>query len=188
MKGLVKDIKVALKNDPAARNWLEVLLTYPGVRALHKHRIAHFFYRIKLKLLARMISEWARFLTGIDIHPAAEIAHGVFIDHGAGVVIGATAVVEEGVIIYQGVTLGGKGDGKVGKRHPTVKRGAVIYAGAKVLGDITVGECAIVGASSVVRQDVPANATVVGIPARVIKIRTCPCECLLEEPVSEQMP
>ena len=187
MLGIVKDIKAALKNDPAARNWFEVLITYPGVKALHRHRIAHFFYKIKLRLLARMISQMTRFWTGIEIHPGAKIAKGVFIDHGSGVVIGETAVVEEGVVIFQGVTLGGKGTEKEGKRHPTVRKNAVIYAGAKVLGNITVGENAIVGASSVVRHDVPDNATVAGVPAKIIRIRTTPCECLLKEPVSDEV-
>ncbi len=183
MLGIVADVKAALKNDPAARNGFEVWLTYQGVHALRNHRVANFFYRIKLKLLARIISNFGRHFTGIEIHPAAKIAKGVFIDHGAGVVIGETSVIEEGVVIYQGVTLGGKGDftAKGKKRHPTVKKNAVIYAGAKILGDITVGENAIVGASAVVLNDVPDNATVVGVPAKVIKIRKGPCERLLAE-------
>ena len=187
MNGIVKDIKAALKNDPAARNWFEVWLTYPGIKALSNHRVAHFFYRIKLKLLARIISGWGRHFTGIEIHPAAKIAHGVFIDHGAGVVIGETTEIEEGVVIYQGVTLGGKGDGTVKgeKRHPTIKKNAVIYAGVKILGNITVGENAIIGAGSVVLHDVPDNATVVGVPGKVIKIRKTPCECLLKENVDD---
>ena len=183
MLGIIADIKAALKNDPAARNGFEVWLTYQGVHALSNHRVANFFYRIKLKLLARVVSAWGRHFTGIEIHPAAKIAKGVFIDHGAGVVIGETSVIEEGVVMYQGVTLGGKGDTAVKgtKRHPTVKKNAVIYAGAKILGDITVGESAIVGASSVVLKDVPDYATVVGVPARVIKVRTCPCAHPLNE-------
>ncbi len=126
-------------------------------------------YRIKFKLLARLTSQWAKLLTGIEIHPAAKIAGGVFIDHGAGVVIGETAEIEEGVVIYQGVTLGGTGK-ETGKRHPTVKKGVVISAGAKVLGGFTVGEYAKIGAGAVVLKEVPAYATVVGVPGKVVRI------------------
>lgn len=168
-KRLRADINAAKKNDPAARNKFEIWLTYSGVHALSWYRVAHFFYKIKLKLLARMISQTARFFTGIEIHPAAKIAGGVFIDHGAGVVIGETAEVEEGVVIYQGATLGGTGKEK-GKRHPTVKRGAIISAGARVLGGFTVGEYAKIGANAVVLREVPPYATVVGVPAHVVRI------------------
>ena len=168
-KRLRADINAAKKNDPAARNKFEIWLTYSGVHALSWYRVAHFFYKIKLKLFARMISQTARFFTGIEIHPAAKIAGGVFIDHGAGVVIGETAEVEEGVVIYQGATLGGTGKEK-GKRHPTVKRGAIISAGARVLGGFTVGEYAKIGANAVVLREVPPYATVVGVPAHVVRI------------------
>ncbi len=168
-KKLRADIDAAMKNDPAARNRLEVYLTYSGVRALIWHRRAAFLYKIKLKLLARMLSQWAKFRTGIEIHPAAKIAAGVFIDHGAGVVIGETAEVETGVVIYQGVTLGGTGKER-GKRHPTVRKNAIISCGAKVLGGFEVGEGAKIGAGAVVLQEVPPYATVVGVPARVVKI------------------
>lgn len=168
-KRLRADINAAKKNDPAARNKFEIWLTYSGVHALSWYRVAHFFYKIKLKLLARMISQTARFFTGIEIHPAAKIAGGVFIDHGAGVVIGETAEVEEGVVIYQGATLGGTGKEK-GKRHPTVKRGAIISAGARVLGGFTVGEYAKIGANAVVLREVPPYATAVGVPAHVVRI------------------
>lgn len=168
-KRLRADINAAKKNDPAARNKFEIWLTYSGVHALSWHRVAHFFYKIKLKLLARMISQTARFFTGIEIHPAAKIAGGVFIDHGAGVVIGETAEVEEGVVIYQGATLGGTGKEK-GKRHPTIKRGAIISAGARVLGGFTVGEYAKIGANAVVLREVPPYATVVGVPAHIVRI------------------
>ena len=168
-KRLRADINAAKRNDPAARNKFEIWLTYSGVHALSWYRVAHFFYKIKLKLLARMISQMARFFTGIEIHPAAKIAGGVFIDHGAGVVIGETAEVEEGVVIYQGATLGGTGKEK-GKRHPTVKRGAIISAGARVLGGFTVGEYAKIGANAVVLREVPPYATVVGVPAHVVRI------------------
>ncbi len=168
-KNLSKDLTAAKKNDPAARNKFEILLTYSGVHALMWYRLARFFYRIKLKLIARMISQAGRFFTGVEIHPAAKIEGGVFIDHGMGVVIGETAEVKTGVVIYQGVTLGGTGK-EHGKRHPTVLEGAVIYAGARVLGNITVGKNAKVGASAVVLKDVPDGATVVGIPAKIVKI------------------
>ncbi len=167
--GLRKDIAAAKRNDPAARNKFEIWLTYSGVRALIWHRRANFFYRIHLKLFARMLSQWAKFRTGIEIHPAAKIAAGVFIDHGAGVVIGETAEVEEGVVIYQGVTLGGTGKER-GKRHPTIRKNAVISSGAKVLGGFTVGEGARIGAGAVVLKEVPPYATVVGIPARIVRI------------------
>lgn len=168
-KNLRKDIRAAKANDPAARNKFEIWLTYSGVHALSWHRVARFFYKIKFKLLARMLSQTAKFFTGIEIHPAAKIAGGVFIDHGAGVVIGETAEIEEDVVIYQGVTLGGTGKEK-GKRHPTVKRGAVISAGAKILGGFTVGEYAKIGAGAVVLKEVPPYATVVGVPGLVVKI------------------
>lgn len=162
------DLKAVKKNDPAARHKLEIFLTYAGPRALRWYRCARFFYKIKFKLLARMISNRARMLTGIEIHPAAKIGKGVFIDHGTGVVIGETAEVGENVIIYQGVTLGGTGKDK-GKRHPTIKENVKIYAGAKVLGNIVVGENSIIGAQAVVLKDVPPNCTVVGVPAKVVK-------------------
>jgi len=168
-KRLRADIRAAKANDPAARNKFEIFLTYSGVKALSWHRWANFLYRIKLKLLARITSQYAKWRTGIEIHPAAKIAGGVFIDHGMGVVIGETAEIEEGVVIYQGVTLGGTGKEK-GKRHPTVKRGAIISAGAKVLGGFTVGEYAKIGAGAVVLKEVPAYATVVGVPGKVVRI------------------
>ena len=156
-------------NDPAARTRFEVWLTYSGGKALRKYRRANFFYKHNMKLLARIISQRAKKKTGIEIHPAATIEPGVFIDHGSGVVIGETAVVETGCIIYQGVTLGGTGKDKGKKRHPTIKRDCVIGAGAKVLGGITINENCKIGAGSVVLSDVPANSSVVGIPGRVIK-------------------
>lgn len=168
-KKLCADIRAAKKFDPAARSKFEIWLTYSGVHALSWHRWANFLYRIKLKLLARITSQIAKFFTGIEIHPAAKIAGGVFIDHGDGVVIGETTEIEEDVVIYQGVTLGGTGKEK-GKRHPTIKKGAIISAGAKVLGGFTVGEYAKIGAGAVVLKEVPAFATVVGVPARVVRI------------------
>ena len=168
-KRLRADINAAKKNDPAARSKFEIWLTYSGVHALSWHRWAHFLYKIKLRLLARITSQFAKFITGIEIHPAAKIAGGVFIDHGAGVVIGETAEIEQDVVIYQGVTLGGTGKEK-GKRHPTIKRGAIISAGAKVLGGFTVGEYAKIGAGAVVLKEVPAYATVVGVPGKIVRI------------------
>ena len=170
-KNLRADIKAAKENDPAARNWFEILLTYSGVHALSWHRVAHFFHKIKLKLIARIISQLGRFFTGIEIHPAAKIEGGVFIDHGMGVVIGETAEVHKGTVIYQGVTLGGTGK-EHGKRHPTIMEDVVISAGAKVLGGFTVGKGAKIGAGAVVLKEVPPYATVVGIPGRVVRIRT----------------
>lgn len=163
------DIRAAKLNDPAARSKFEIWLTYSGVHALSWHRWAHFLYKIKLKTLARITSQFAKWLTGIEIHPAAKIAGGVFIDHGVGVVIGETAEIEKGVVIYQGVTLGGTGKEK-GKRHPTIKKGAMISAGAKILGGFTVGEYAKIGAGAVVLKEVPAYATVVGVPGNVVRV------------------
>ena len=166
---LRKDIAAAKRNDPAARSKFEIWLTYSGVHALSWHRWANRLYRMHLKLLARMTSQWAKFLTGIEIHPAAKIAAGVFIDHGAGVVIGETAEIEEGVVIYQGVTLGGTGKEK-GKRHPTIGKNATISCGAKVRGGFRVGEGARIGAGAVVLKEVPPFATVVGVPGRIVRI------------------
>lgn len=164
-----KDLQSIMKHDPAARSKLEVILTYSGFHALILYRFAHFMYRHRYKLIARMISQFAKFLTGIEIHPAAKIGSGVFIDHGEGVVIGETAVVGNNVLIYQGVTLGGTGKDK-GKRHPTVEENVMISAGAKILGPFAVGKNAKIGAGSIVLKEVPPNATVVGVPGRVVKI------------------
>ena len=169
-KNLRADIKAAKLNDPAARNWFEIWLTYSGVHALSWHRVAYFFHKIKLKLLARIISQTARFFTGIEIHPAAKIEGGVFIDHGSGVVIGETAEVHKGTVIYQGVTLGGTGKER-GKRHPTIMEDVTLSAGAKVLGGFTVGKGAKIGAGAVVLKEVPPYATVVGVPGRIVRIR-----------------
>lgn len=188
-KRLRADIRAAKANDPAARSKFEIWLTYSGIKALAWHRFAHFLYKIKLRLLARWASQFARFLTGIEIHPAAKIEGGVFIDHGTGVVIGETAEIEEGVVIYQGVTLGGTGK-QTGKRHPTIKRGAVISAGAKVLGGFTVGEYAKIGAGAVVLKEVPPYATVVGVPGNVVRIngeKVADLEQEKRDPVHEEI-
>ena len=170
-KNLRADIKAAKINDPAARNSFEIWLTYSGVHALSWHRVAYFFHKIKLKLIARIISQLARFFTGVEIHPAAKIEGGVFIDHGSGVVIGETAEVHKGTVIYQGVTLGGTGKER-GKRHPTIMEDVTLSAGAKVLGGCTVGKGAKIGAGAVVLKEVPPYATVVGVPGRIVRIRT----------------
>ena len=162
-------IDIVKKNDPAARSSLEIILTYPGVKAFAPHRISHFLWKHGLKLLARMHSQFWRFWTQIEIHPGAEIAEGVFIDHGSGLVIGETAIVEKGVMLYHGVTLGGTGK-DVGKRHPTVREGALVSAHAQVIGPIEIGKNSKVGAAAVVVSDVPADVTVVGVPAKVVRV------------------
>lgn len=162
------DVKAVFERDPAARSVLEVVLTYPGLHALFFHRIAHWLYKRKMFLLARITSQISRFFTEIEIHPGAQIGQGFFIDHGMGVVIGETTIIGDNVTIYQGVTLGGTGKEK-GKRHPTIGNNVVISAGAKVLGNIYIGDNAKIGAGSVVLKDVPPNSTAVGIPGRVVK-------------------
>jgi serine O-acetyltransferase len=156
--------------DPAAKSWLEILLCYPGPKALGFHRLAHLLYRCEVPILPRMISQFSRFLTGIEIHPGAQIGERLIIDHGMGVVIGETAIVGNDVIIYHGVTLGGTNLDPV-KRHPTIQDSVVIGAGAKVLGNITIGRGARIGANSVVVDPVASGTTVAGIPARVINRR-----------------
>ena len=162
-------IDIVKENDPAARTTLEVLLTYPGVKALAAHRLSHFLWNHGFKLLARMHSQFWRFWTQIEIHPGAQIDSGVFIDHGSGLVIGETAIVEKGVMLYHGVTLGGTGK-DCGKRHPTVRKGALISAHAQVIGPVEIGENAKVGAAAVVVADVPSDVTVVGIPAKIVRL------------------
>ena len=171
IKNLYYDAKNIQQKDPVARNIFEVILLYPGFHALFFHRIAHFFYNIKLFFIARLISQLTRFFTGIEIHPGAKIGRGLVIDHGMGVVIGETAEIGDNVLLYHGVTLGGTGKDK-GKRHPTVGNNVVIGAGAKVLGPIYIGSNSKIGANSVVLNNVPEGATAVGIPAKnIIKIK-----------------
>jgi len=165
---LKDEVAAAQKRDPAAKSPLEVVLLYQGLHALLSHRIAHFFYKKKFYLFARLISQVSRYFTGIEIHPGARIGRRFFIDHGFGVVIGETAVVGDDVLLYQGVTLGGTGLEK-GKRHPTIGNNVVVGAGAKVLGNITIGDNSYIGANAVVIKDVPVNSTVVGIPGRITK-------------------
>ncbi|HEY9616536.1 MAG TPA: serine O-acetyltransferase [Microcoleaceae cyanobacterium] len=165
---LLTDLQVIYQRDPAARNWLEVLFCYPGLQALWWYRVAHWLHAIGIPFLPRFLSQLSRWLTGIEIHPAAQIGQGVFIDHGMGVVIGETAVVGDYTLIYQGVTLGGTGK-EGGKRHPTLGDHVIVGAGAKVLGNIQLGEHVRVGAGSVVLRDVPSHCTVVGIPGRITR-------------------
>ena len=167
LSSLVADFRIIFERDPAARNWLEVLFCYPGLQALFLHRFAHWLYKVGIPFFPRLISHLARFFTGIEIHPGAQIGKGVFIDHGMGVVIGETAIIGNYSLIYQGVTLGGTGK-ETGKRHPTLGENVVVGGGAKVLGNIQIGNNVRIGAGSVVLRDVPSNCTVVGIPGRVV--------------------
>ena len=167
LSSLVADFRIIFERDPAARNWLEVLICYPGLQALFFHRFAHWLFKVGIPFVPRLVSHLSRFLTGIEIHPGAQIGQGVFIDHGMGVVIGETAIVGDYSLIYQGVTLGGTGK-ETGKRHPTLGENVVIGGGAKVLGNIQIGNNVRIGAGSVVLRDVPSNCTVVGIPGRVV--------------------
>ena len=163
-----KELKACFERDPAAVNYIEVLLTYSGLHAIIFYRIAHYIHKMKIPFIPRCISQFARFLTGIEIHPGASITHGLFIDHGMGVVIGETSIIGDDVTMYQGVTLGGTGKER-GKRHPTIGNNVVIGAGSKILGNITVGDNVQIGANAVVLRDVPSNSTVVGVPGRVVR-------------------
>ena len=165
-----RDIRVIFERDPAAQSTLEVVLCYSGLHAIWAHRLAHALYLRGWVLVPRLISNVARFLTGIEIHPGATIGEGLFIDHGTGIVIGETAEIGRNVTLYQGETLGGTGKEK-GKRHPTIGNNVVVASGAKVLGSFTVGDHAKIGAGSVVLRPVPAHATVVGIPGRIVMMK-----------------
>jgi serine O-acetyltransferase len=171
MTGLIKSVREYVASvfdrDPAAKSWIEVLLCYPGLHALWAHRLNHWLWTHRLRLLARFFSQVARLLTGIEIHPGAQIGRRFFIDHGMGVVIGETTIVGDDVTLYQGVTLGGTGKEK-GKRHPTLRNNVVVGGGAKILGNVTIGENCRVGAGSVVLRDVPDNSTIVGVPGHII--------------------
>ncbi|WP_102349373.1 serine O-acetyltransferase [Bacillus sp. Marseille-P3661] len=164
---LREDVEVVFEQDPAARSYFEVILTYSGLHAIWSHRLAHALFKRKFFFLARAISQISRFFTGIEIHPGAKIGRRFFIDHGMGVVIGETCEIGDNVIIFQGVTLGGTGKEK-GKRHPTLKDNVLVATGAKVLGSITIEENSKIGAGSVVLRDVPPNSTVVGIPGKIV--------------------
>jgi serine O-acetyltransferase len=183
-----KDIQAVFNCDPAAVNTLEVLLAYPGFHARQFHRVAHRLYKWRVPVLPRLISHTSRFLTGIEIHPGAKIGDGFFIDHGMGVVIGETAEIGENVTLYQGVTLGGTSHQKV-KRHPTLGNNVVVGVGAKVIGNITIGDNTKIGAGSVVINSVPPNATVVGVPGRVVAIRNPDTDTIekLPDPVGEKL-
>ena len=183
-----RDIKAAFEHDPAAVNTLEVLLTYPGFHARQFHRLAHTLYRWHIPVLPRLLSHISRFLTGIEIHPGAKIGEGFFIDHGMGVVIGETAEIGDNVTLYQDVTLGGTSQQKR-KRHPTLGNNVVVGVGAQLIGDITIGDNSKVGAGSVVVTSVPANATVVGVPGRVVAVRNPDTDTVerLPDPVGERL-
>lgn len=164
---LNRDIECVFERDPAATSKLEVVLNYPGLHAIWAHRLTHRLYQHNMRVLARLISQIARFFTQVEIHPGATLGEGLFIDHGCGIVIGETAILGDNVTLYQGVTLGGTGK-ESGKRHPTLGNNVMVSSGAKVLGNITIGDNAKIGAGSVVLKNVPANSTVVGIPGKVV--------------------
>lgn len=167
---LKEDIAIIKQKDPAARSFLEILLTYPSLKAVSSYRMAHWFYQHHFFIIARIISQYTRHCTGIEIHPGATIGRGLFIDHGMGVVIGETTVIGDHCILYQGVTLGGTGKEK-GKRHPTLGNNIMIGSGAKVLGPIRIGNNSKIAANAVVLNSIPENCTAVGVPARVVRCR-----------------
>ncbi len=191
-KKLREDVNAVRDRDPAARSFLEVMLLYPGVKAIRMYRRAHFYYNHGLHFLARYVSQRAARKTGIEIHPGAKIGRRLVIDHGTGIVIGETAEIGDDVLIYQGVTLGGTGK-DTGKRHPTVGNNVMISAGAKVLGPFKIGDNSRVAAGAVVLNEVPPNSTVVGVPARVVKLdgKRVGCESLdqihIPDPVKQKM-
>jgi len=181
-KSLREDIAATIARDPAARGWLEIVLCYPGFQALRFYRLSHWLWRCRLRLLGRWVAAWGRWFTGIEIHPGARIGRRFFIDHGMGVVIGETAEIGDGVTLYHGVTLGGVAPSvdsdaqRDHKRHPTLEDDVIVGSGAQILGPITVGKGARVGANAVVTKDVPPGVTVVGIPAKVVAPRLQPAE------------
>lgn len=192
-KQLKEDIALIKERDPAARNTFEILLTYSGLHAIWYYRLSHFLYRHRLFTIARIVSQWARFWTGIEIHPGAKIGKGLFIDHGMGVVIGETAEIGNDCLIYQGVTLGGTGKDK-GKRHPTLGNNVMVGAGAKVLGPFKVGDNVKIASNAVVLNAIPPNSTAVGVPARIVKLngkkvpKTDICDQIhMPDPVSQDM-
>ena len=189
---LFKDeIQAARDRDPAARNFLEILLLYPGLHAIMWHRLAHFLWKKQVPFLPRLVSQIARFFTGVEIHPGARIGKGLFIDHGMGVVIGETTIIGDHVVLFQGVTLGGTGK-ETGKRHPTLGDNIVVGAGAKVLGNIEIGSNSYIGANAVVIKDVPSNTTVVGVPGRITRQEGRKLDILMDhihvlDPVSQNL-
>ncbi len=186
------DLRAARERDPAARSNLEIILLYSGFHAICRHRIAHFYFRHRLFFLARLVSQWNKFLTGIQIHPGATIGPGLFIDHGTGVVIGETTEIGANCTIYQGATLGGTGK-DVGKRHPTLGNNVLVGAGAKVLGPFKVGDNAKIAANAVVLDAVPEDSTAVGVPARVARRngKKPPCTDLdqihIPDPIAQEL-
>lgn len=185
------DIRAIKERDPASRNSFEIVLLYSGLHAIMLHRPAHFLYRHKWFFLARFLSQFARLLTGIEIHPGAKIGKGVFIDHGSGVVIGETTEIGDGCTIYQGATLGGTGKEK-GKRHPTLGKNVLVGTGAKILGPFKVGDNPKIAANAVVLEEIPPNSTAVGVPARVVKqngVRICEDldQIHIPDPVSQEL-
>ncbi|MDQ2872442.1 MAG: serine O-acetyltransferase [Candidatus Eremiobacteraeota bacterium] len=180
-KDVLADLKAPLQRDPAARNWADVVLSYPGFHAVTSHRVIHALHAARIPLLPRFLSNVNRFMTGIEIHPAAKLGRGVFIDHGMGVVIGETAEVGDDCTIYQGVTLGGTSLSH-GKRHPTLGKNVTVGVNAAVLGAITIGDNSKVGGGSVVVKDVPANSTVVGVPARIVLLDGVPVRPVPDRP------
>ncbi|MBO8165245.1 MAG: serine O-acetyltransferase [Brevibacillus sp.] len=190
-KTIKDDIQAVFERDPAARSTLEVVLTYSGLHAIWGYRIAHKLWNAGWYTTARVISQFVRFLTGIEIHPGAKIGRRLFIDHGSGVVIGETCEIGDNVTIYQGVTLGGTGKEK-GKRHPTVGNNVIIASGAKVLGSFKIGDNSKIGAGAVVLQEVPPNSTVVGIKAKVVvqdgkRVTYDLDHCNIPDPVADAM-
>lgn len=190
-KQLKEDITLIKERDPAARNTFEILVTYSGLHAVWYYRLSHFFYKHEMFTIARMISQWARFWTGIEIHPGATIGKGLFIDHGMGVVIGETAEIGNNCLLYQGVTLGGTGKDK-GKRHPTLGNNVMVGAGAKVLGPFKVGDNVKIAANAVVLEEIPSNSTAVGVPARIVKLNGIKINNICDQvhmpdPVSQEM-
>ncbi len=175
-----EDLQCVLERDPAADNPLTVKLCYPGYHAVKAYRRAHKLYQKNHKILARLVSEIARFRTGVDIHPAAKIGKRLFIDHAGGVVVGETTIIGDDCTMYQGVTLGGTGK-ESGKRHPTIGNNVMISAGSSILGPVTVGDHAKIGAGAVVLRDVPPHSTVVGVPGHVVRMRRCPKGMLTED-------
>jgi serine O-acetyltransferase len=169
-KSIRNDIKSTYAHDPAAVSLIEIFLAYPGFHARQWHRLAHTLHNWHVPVLPRLVSHWSRFWTGIEIHPGATLGEGVFIDHGMGVVIGETSIIGDNCVLYQGVSLGGTSLQRK-KRHPTLGKNVVVGAGAQVIGNVTIGDNSKIGAGSVVINSVPANATVVGVPGRVVAIR-----------------
>ena len=191
-KRLRYDIKAIKERDPAARNGFEVFLLYSGLHAVIYYRFSHWFFRHHMRFIARMISQFARFMTGIEIHPGAQIGWGLFIDHGSGVVIGETTVIGNDCTLYQGVTLGGTGKDS-GKRHPTLGDNVMVGSGAKILGPFKVGDNARIAANAVVLEEIPADCTAVGVPARVVRkngqrVSSCDMDQVhIPDPVAQEL-